>query len=189
MIATSAQPSSWQHGRLDLVGDMGNDLDRAAQIFAAPLLGDHRVVDPAGGVVVLLAHDRVGVPLIMAHVEIGLGPVIGDVDLAVLEGVHGARIDVDVGVELLKGDGQAPAFQQRPDGGCSQPLAEGGEDAAGDENKLGLSAGLDVHCCPWLYRFGRSHALTRVCCLQGEETILYRAGFGNCGRKGLPLPD
>ncbi len=127
-----------QDGPLDLVGDMGDDLDGAAQVFAAPFLGDHRVVDPAGGVVVPLAHDRIGVAFIMTQVEIGFGPVIGDVDLAVLKGVHGAGIDIDVGIELLKGDCQSPALQQGADGGSRQSFAQRGEDAAGDENKLGL---------------------------------------------------
>jgi hypothetical protein len=38
--------------------------------------------------------------LVVAQVEVGLGPVVGDVDLAVLERAHRARIHVDVGIEL-----------------------------------------------------------------------------------------
>ena len=33
---------------LDLVRDVGDDLDRAAEVVAAALLGDDRLVDPAG---------------------------------------------------------------------------------------------------------------------------------------------
>ena len=42
--------------RLDLVGDVRNHLDRLAEILAAALLLDDRVVDPAGGEVVRPAH-------------------------------------------------------------------------------------------------------------------------------------
>ena len=39
--------------RLDLVGDVRNDLHRRAEVLAAPLLRDDGVVDLAGGEVVL----------------------------------------------------------------------------------------------------------------------------------------
>ena len=38
--------------------------------------------------------------LVVAEIEVGLGAVLGDEDLAVLERAHGARIHVDVGIEL-----------------------------------------------------------------------------------------
>jgi len=41
---------------LDLVGDVGNDLHRATEIVAAPLLADHALVDLATGEVVVLPH-------------------------------------------------------------------------------------------------------------------------------------
>lgn len=40
----------------------------------------------------------------MADVEIGFGTVLGHEDLAVLEWVHGTRVDVEVRVELLHRD-------------------------------------------------------------------------------------
>jgi len=73
----------------------------------------------------------------MAHIQIGLGPVVGDKHLPMLKGIHGARIDIDVRIELLKGDRQAPAFQQSADGGSRKPLAERGKHTPGHENKLG----------------------------------------------------
>ena len=48
----------------------------------------------------------------MPDVEVGLGAVLGDEHLAVLERVHGAGVDVEVGVELLHRDLQAPRGQQ-----------------------------------------------------------------------------
>ena len=48
----------------------------------------------------------------MPDVEVGLGAVLGDEHLTVLERVHGAGVDVEVGVELLHGDRQAPRGEQ-----------------------------------------------------------------------------
>ena len=83
-------------GGLDLVGDVRNHLHRGAEVFAAPFLADDVLVDPAGGDVVLLRERPIDEALVVAEVEIGLGAVVGDVDLAVLERRHRARIDVDV---------------------------------------------------------------------------------------------
>ena len=62
--------------------------------------------------------------LVVAEVEVGLATVVGDEDLAVLEGVHGARVDVDVGVELLHRHPQAPALEQPAERGRGQALAQ-----------------------------------------------------------------
>ena len=50
--------------------------------------------------------------LVVPEVEVGLAAVLGDEDLAVLARVHGARVDVDVGVELAHGDPEATAFEE-----------------------------------------------------------------------------
>src|SRR5574340_1570469 len=55
--------------QLDLVGDVRDDLDRAAEVVAAALLVDHRLVDLTGGEVVALAHARAGKALVMTEVE------------------------------------------------------------------------------------------------------------------------
>jgi hypothetical protein len=60
----------------------------------------------------------------------------------VLERVHGARIDIDVGVELLEGHGKAAAFEESADGCCCQTFAERGENTACDEYELGPGGGL-----------------------------------------------
>jgi hypothetical protein len=49
----------------------------------------------------------VGEALVVAEVEVGLGAVVGDEDLAVLEGRHRPGVDVDVGVELQQRDLEA----------------------------------------------------------------------------------
>ena len=73
----------------------------------------------------------------MADVEIGFRAVFGYIDLTVLERVHRAGIDVDVGVELLLEDLDATGAQQTTEGGGGQAFAEGRDDATGDENMLG----------------------------------------------------
>ena len=92
---------------LDLVGDVRDDLHGLAEVIAAPLLLDDGQVDLAGGEVAVAAQRGVGEALVVAQVEVGLGAVVEHVDLAVLVGAHGARIDVDVGIELLQADPQA----------------------------------------------------------------------------------
>ena len=39
--------------------------------------------------------------LIVAQVQVSLGAVVGDKDLSVLVGAHGAGVHVEVGVQLL----------------------------------------------------------------------------------------
>ena len=124
------------HGGLDLVGDVGNDLDGFAEIVAAALLGDDLLVDAAGGEVVVAGEAGVGEALVVAEVEIGLGAVVGDEDFAMLEGRHGSGIDVEIGIELLQVDPQAAALQQAADAGSGQSLAERRHDAAGYKDVL-----------------------------------------------------
>ena len=102
--------------RLDLVGDVRDHLDRAAQVVAAPLLLDHRLVDLAGGEIVPAAHLRALEALVVAQVQVGFRPVVGDEHLAVLKRAHGARIDVDVRVQLDVGDADAARLEDRGEG-------------------------------------------------------------------------
>ena len=90
----------------DLVGDVGDDLHRLAEVVAAALLGDHRRVDLARGGVRVLVQVLVDEPLVVPEVEVGLTAVLGDEDLAVLERVHRAGVDVDVRVELAHRDAE-----------------------------------------------------------------------------------
>ena len=98
---------------LDLVGDVGDDLDGLAEIVASALLVDDALVDAPGGDVVGAGGLYVGEALVVAEVEVCLVAVDGDVALAVLVGVERAGVDVDVGVELLDGHAVA-AGQQEP---------------------------------------------------------------------------
>jgi hypothetical protein len=125
---------------LDLVGDVRDHLHGLAEVVAAALLLDHRLVDLAGRVVGVLVDARVREALVVAEVEVGLGAVVGDVDLAVLERRHRAGVDVDVGVELLHRHLEAVALEDPADGGGGQAFAERRDDASGHEQELGHRA-------------------------------------------------
>ena len=74
--------------------------------------------------------------LIVAQVQVGLGPIVGDEDLPVLVGAHGARVHVQVRVQLLDLYPQAPLLQQAAQRGRRDALAQAGNHAAGDKNVL-----------------------------------------------------
>ena len=123
---------------LDLARDVRDDLHRGAEEVALALLGDHAVVDLAGGGVVQAAHVFVDEALVVAEIEIGFRAVLGDVHLAVLVGIHRPGIDVDVGVELHHRDAQAARLQQPAERGRRDALAQRRDDAARDKDVFRL---------------------------------------------------
>ena len=124
---------------LDLVGDVGDDLDGGAQVVAPALLGQHRRVDRAGGGVGVAVEGDVDEALVVAEVEVALASVFGDEDLAVLERVHRAGVEVDVRIQLLHRDPQAPTLEQPAEGRSREALPEAGRDTTRHENVLGQS--------------------------------------------------
>ena len=90
---------------LDLVGDVGDHLHRLAEIVATALGSDDCAVDRAGCPVGVCREVLIDEPLVVPEVEIGFAAVVGDEHLAVFEGVHRSRIDIQIRVELLHGDG------------------------------------------------------------------------------------
>src|SRR5205814_586257 len=104
---------------------------------AARRLGDHAGVHLAGRDVGALVEVAVEEPLVVADVEVRLSPVVGDEHLAVLERVHRARVDVEVGVELLHRHAQAPRAEESTQARGGEPFAERGGDAPADEHVLG----------------------------------------------------
>ena len=69
----------------------------------------------------------------MAEVEVRFGAVIGDENLTVLKRAHGAGIDIEVGIELAEGDGEAAAFQKTTDRRRRDTFTQRRNDAAGNE--------------------------------------------------------
>ena len=125
---------------LDLVRDVRDHLHGAPEVVSRALLLDHGEVDLAGGPVVVARRDGVGEAFVVSQVEVGLGAVRGDVHLAVLVRAHGARVHVHVGIELLQRHAVAVALQQAAYRGRREPLAQRGDDAAGDEDVLDAAA-------------------------------------------------
>ena len=107
-----ARAAQQQHPALDFVGDVGHDLDGLAQVGAFALLGDHGVVDLAGGHIVGLGSVHTQEALVVPEIQVGLRAVFRDVAFSVLIGVERAGIDVDVGVEFLDRDAQSSRFQE-----------------------------------------------------------------------------
>ena len=127
-------PSQGADPTLDLVGDVGDHLHRAPQVLAVAFGGNDRRVDGPGGGVGVPGQVLVNESLVVAEVKVGLAAVVGDEHLAVLKGVHGPRVDVDVGVELLDDDPKPPLLEEATQGGRRQSLAQGTGDAARNEN-------------------------------------------------------
>ncbi len=123
---------------------MGDDLDSLTQVSALALLVQHVPVHLAGGQVRILVQVLVDEALIVAQVQVSLGAVVGDKDLAVLQGAHGARVNIHVGVQLLAGHLQAAALEQTAQRGCGDAFAQSGNDAAGHEYEF-------CHCFILLY--------------------------------------
>ena len=121
---------------LDLIGDVGDDLDRGSQIVPGPLPVEHVPVDLPRGDGGVDGEVFVDKALIVAQVQVGLGPIVGDEDLPVLVGAHGARVHVQVRVQLLDLYPQAPLLQQAAQRGRRDALAQAGNHAAGDKNVL-----------------------------------------------------
>ncbi len=85
---------------LDFIGNVRNDLHGLAKVLAATLFTDDRFINLAGRKVITLAHLGRHESFVMAQIQIGLGTVFRDKDFAVLKGAHGARINVNVGIEF-----------------------------------------------------------------------------------------
>jgi len=99
------------HAVLDLVGNVGNHLHGRPEILAPALLRDDISVDPARGEIAVAGRGRANEALVVTEIEIGLGPVLGDENLAMLERTHGARIHVDIGIQLDHADLESAGLQ------------------------------------------------------------------------------
>ena len=104
------------HRILDLVGDMRHYLNRAAEEITVAFLGDDRPVNLAGGVITVTRGACAGEAFVVTEVKVGLCPVISNIDLAVLEGAHGARIYIYVRIEFLHRNSKTVTFQEEADG-------------------------------------------------------------------------
>ena len=119
---------------LDFVGDMGDDLDRLAQVVATAFLVDDALIDASRRHVVGTRRLDVGEALIVAQVQVGLVAIDGDIAFAVLIGVQRPWVDVDVGVKLLAGHAIAAGEQQAGNARGDNALTQRRHHAAGDKD-------------------------------------------------------
>ena len=99
----------------------GDDLHGTAVVAAFALALEDVEKDLPGGDGGIAGKVLIDEALVVAEVEVGLGAILGDEDFAVLIGVHGAGVDVEIGVEFLDGHRIAARLQK--------PAQRGGGDA------------------------------------------------------------
>ena len=109
---------------LDLVGDVGNDLDGFAQVLPPTLFVNDALVNAACGDVVGLGCFHIQEPLIVAQIKVGFRPIHRDVTFSVLVWIQRARIHVDVGIQLLDGHFVPSRLQQFRQRSTDNALAE-----------------------------------------------------------------
>ena len=143
---------------LDLVGDVRDDLDRAAAVIAPPFLLQDGPENLSGGDVGVPVQIFINETLVVSQIQIGFRPVLGDEDLAMLDRVHGSRVDIDVGIELLHGHLISAGLEKPSQRRGGDPLAESGYYAACYEyifycHSVLLSAVFpeDTACCAGLW--------------------------------------
>ncbi len=120
------------HGRdhvLDLVRHVRDDLYRPTEIVSVPLLLDDGQVGLTRGDVVGPGELHIEEPLVIPQVQVHLTPILHHEDLAVLEWVHGPRIDVEVRIDLDRGDLQAPGLEVEADARSGYPLSQTGQNS------------------------------------------------------------
>ena len=110
---------------------MGDDLHRGAEIFSLPLLVQNVPIDLSCGQVGVFVQVFVDESFIMPQIQVGFRTVLGHIHLAMLIGAHGARVNIDIGIQLLRGDLQTSGFQQPPQGSGGDPFAKAGDHTAG----------------------------------------------------------
>ena len=121
---------------LYLIGNMGNNLHRAAQIIAPALLRNDGLVDFTGSHIGTLGQVDINKTFIMAQIQVRFRSVIRHEHFAVLIRAHGSRIDIDIRIEFLYRNLIAPALQQASQGCCRNPLTQRRNHAACYKNVL-----------------------------------------------------
>jgi hypothetical protein len=72
----------------------------------------------------------------VTEVKVGFSTVVSDENFPVFEGIHRARVDVDVGIELLHRDAQSTHLEKTTERRCGQTLTKGTCDATRHEDVL-----------------------------------------------------
>ena len=121
---------------LDLVGDVRDHLNGLTQVITTTFRGQNRLIDRSRGGIRIAREVLVDETFVVTEIEIGFTAVIGDEHFAVFEGIHGARVDVDVRIELLHGHTQTTQFEETTERRSGETLTERTRDPSGHEDVL-----------------------------------------------------
>ena len=95
------------------VCDMRNDLNGFAEVIATAFLAEDGFIDLAACEVVCPCENAICEPLVVTEIQVGFSSVSQNIDLTVLKRIHRAGVYIQIRVEFLKDDFEAPEFQQR----------------------------------------------------------------------------
>ena len=101
----------------DFIGDVGNHLNGASAVVASAFLLQNGPIYLSCGHIGVFVQAFINESLVMSQIQVCFRSVISDEYLPVLNGIHGARIDIDIRVKFLHGDLIAPGLQ-KPSQGC-----------------------------------------------------------------------
>ncbi len=125
-----------EHPGFNLVGNMGDDLHRAAQVITPAFFGNDRLINFTGSHVGTFGQVDINKTFIMAQVQICFRAIIRHEHFTVLIRTHGSRIDIDIRIEFLYRNLIAPALQQTSQRSRRNPLAQRRNHAACYKNVL-----------------------------------------------------
>ena len=115
---------------LYLIGDMRDNLNRTAAEIPVAFLLKHGPVNLSGSHVGVFIQAFIDKPFIVSQIQVRLRPVVGDKNLSMLDRVHGARIDVDIGIKFLHGHLISAGFQKPAQRSGRDTLAKAGHHSA-----------------------------------------------------------
>ena len=97
---------------LDFVCDVRNHLHGTAAVIAAPFFLQDSPVYFSRGNIGIFVQAFVNETFVVAQVKVCLGAVVRDKHFAVLDGVHGAGVNIDIRIELLHGHLITPCLEK-----------------------------------------------------------------------------
>lgn len=121
---------------LDLIRHVGNDLNGFSQVVAAALFRQDGLVNRTRGGIAVSRKVNVNESLVVPEVKVSFAAVGGNEHLTVFERVHGARVNVQVRIELLHGDPKSPLLQEPTQRCRGDPLSQRTRHAARHEDVL-----------------------------------------------------
>ena len=95
---------------LNRIGNMRNNLDSPPEIVSPPFLAQNFRVDLTSSDVRILIQIVINKPFVVTKVKVCFGPIIGNKHFTVLVWTHRTGIHVNVWVEFLNGNLQAPVL-------------------------------------------------------------------------------